>query len=78
MADVGWRIVPGQQSHHGGEGADKVEHGVSHLALEDPVRIGWRITGNTEGTVGQRHHEVQQYAAHHNNPMDHRLPHNKK
>ena len=51
-------MVPGQQSHHGGEGADKVEHGVGHLALQEPVRIGWRITGNTDGGVGKCHNEV--------------------
>lgn len=74
MADAERRTVPGQQSHHGAEGDDKVEHGVGHLALEDPVRIGWRITGNAAGGVGQHHNEVQCHTAQHDSPMDQRLP----
>lgn len=66
-------IAPGQQSHHSGDEADKAEHGVGHLALEDPVRVGWRVTGDAGGAVGQRHGEVQHHAAQHDYPVNHRL-----
>lgn len=67
MTDAG-RItvmVPGQESHHCGDDADKVEHGVSHLALEDPIRVGWRVAGDADGAVGKRHNEVQCHTAKH-------------
>lgn len=57
--------VPGQQSYHSGDDADQVEHGVRHLALEDPVRVGWGVTGNADGAVDQCHGEVQPHAAQH-------------
>lgn len=66
-------IIPGQQSHHSGDDADEVEHGVGHLALEDPVRVGWRVTGDADGAVGQRHDEVQRHTAQHDYPMNQRL-----
>lgn len=66
-------MVPGQQSHYRGEEADEVEHGVSHLILEDPVRVGWRVTGDAHAAVHQRHDEVQNHAAHDDHPVNHRL-----
>lgn len=74
MTDGGITVmVPGQQSHHGGDDADKVEHGVSHLALKDPVRVGWRVTGDANATVGKRHNKVQSHTAQNDHPMDNRL-----
>lgn len=74
MTDGGITVmVPGQQSHHGSEDADKVEHGVSHLALKDPVRVGWRVTGDANATVGKRHNEVHSHAAQNDHPMNNRL-----
>lgn len=55
--------VPGQQSHHRSDDAEKVEHGVGHLAMEDPVRVGRRVTGDAHGAVGERHNEVQRHTA---------------
>lgn len=52
-------IVPGQESHHSGEDADKIEQGVCHLVLEDPVWIGGRVAGNTGGAVSECHDEVE-------------------
>lgn len=66
-------MVPGQQSHHSSDDAEKVEHGVGHLSLEDPVRVGWRVTGDADGTVGKRHNEVQCHTAQHDYPVNHRL-----
>lgn len=66
-------MVPGQQSHHSSDDADKVEHGVGHLALEGPVRVGWRITGDADATVGKRHNEVHRHTAQHDYPVNHRL-----
>lgn len=65
--------VPGQKSHHSGDDADKVEHGVGHLALEDPVRVGWRVAGDASSTVDSCHNEIQCYAAHHDQPVNDRL-----
>lgn len=60
MTDTGGitLTVPGQKSHHSGDDADKVEHGVGHLALEDPVRVGWGVTGDASGTVDKCHDEI--------------------
>lgn len=66
-------MVPGQQSHHSSDDADKVEHGVSHLALKDPVWVGWRVTGDTDAAVDKCHNEVQSHTAHNDNPMNHCL-----
>lgn len=66
-------IVPGKQSHHGGEDADKVEDGVGHLSLEDPVRVGWRVTRYAGGAVDERHDEEQRHTAQHDQPVDFRL-----
>lgn len=67
----GW--LPGQQSHHCGNDADKVEHGVGHLALKDPVRVGWRVTGDANAAVGKSHNEVQCHTAHNDYPVNYRL-----
>lgn len=61
--------VPGQQGHHSGDDADKIKHGVGHLVLEDPVWIGWRVTGNADGAVGERYDEIQRHAAKHDHPV---------
>lgn len=75
MTDTGGitLTVPGQESHHCGDSADKVEHGVGHLALEDPVRVGWGVAGDASGTVGKCHNEIQRNAAHHGHPVNDRL-----
>lgn len=65
--------VPGQQSHYGSDDADEVEHGVGHLALKDPVRVGWRITGDANSTVGKCHYEVQRHTAQNEHPVKDRL-----
>lgn len=67
--------IPGQQSHHSSEDADKVEHGVSHLILEDPVRVGRSVAGDANGSVGERHNKVDCHAAQHDDPVNHRLSH---
>lgn len=67
--------VPGQESHHSGEDADKVEHGVLHLALEDPVWVRGRVAGYTDSAVGECHDEVQCHTAQHDYPVNHRLRH---
>lgn len=56
-------MIPGQQSHHSGNEADEVEHGVGHLALKDPVWVGWRVTGDANAAVGKCHNEVQSHTA---------------
>lgn len=68
-------IIPWQQGHHSCDDADKIEHGVGHLALKDPVWVGWRITGDADGAVGQCYNEVQGHTPHLDYPVDHRLSH---
>lgn len=62
-------MVPGQQSHHSSDEAEKVEHGVGHLPRKDPVWVGWRVTGDADCTVGKCHNEVQ----HHTTPNDYQV-----
>lgn len=68
-------MVPGQQGHHRGQDADEVEHGISHLPLQDPVRVGRGGAGDANGVVGERHNEVDRHAAQHDDPVNHRLSH---
>lgn len=66
-------LIPGQQSHHSGDDTDKVEHGVCHLGLKDPVRVGRRVTGDAGATVGERHNEEDRHTAQNDHPVHHCL-----
>lgn len=66
-------LIPGQQSHHSGDDADKVEHGVGHLALKDPVRVGRRVTGDADAAVDESHNEEDRHAAQDDHHVHHCL-----
>lgn len=67
------QMVPGQQSHHGGDDADQVEDGICHLVVKDPVGVGGRVTGDAGGAVSQGHGEIHRHTAQHDHPVDRRL-----
>lgn len=66
-------MVPGQQSHHSSDDADKVEHGVDHLALKHPVWVGRRVASDADATVGERHYKIQRHTADNDYPVKYRL-----